>query len=132
MRLLPLPALLLTSLFVVSAVPRMAPTAVGDKLPTVVTSPASALGLDAMTVNGSIHPHGQPTTYYFEYGPTTAYGSRTKAAPLPPRLAAYYRESWDDNTGGWAGWGAKGLEHHLKGGAAGGFVRFAEPSRDDP
>lgn len=102
------------------------------KSPTVSTRSASLLGTDAMTVNGSIHPHGLATTYYFEYGPTTAYGSKTAVKPLPPRLAAYYHESWDANTGGWAGWGAKGMEHHPAGGAKGGFVRFAEPSRHDP
>jgi len=102
------------------------------QVPTVVTRPATALGLDAMTVNGSIHPTGRATTYFFEYGPTTAYGSRTESLPLPPRLAAHYRESWDESTGGWAGWGAKGLEHHPRGGVSGGFVRYAEPSRDDP
>jgi hypothetical protein len=118
-------------LFLSFAVRRMSSAAEG-KAPTVVTRPATALGLDAMTVNGSVHPNGLHTTYYFEYGPTDAYGSKTEPTPLPPRLAAYYRESWDENTGGWAGWGAKGLEHHPSGGAAGGFVRFAEPSRDDP
>jgi hypothetical protein len=117
--------------FAAPAVQQSAPAA-DARVPTVVTLSASALGLDAMTANGSIHPYGQATTWYFEYGTTTTYGSRTRAVPLPPRLAAHYRESWDENTGGWAGWGAKGLEHHRKGGAAGGFVRFAEPSRDDP
>jgi hypothetical protein len=131
MRLAPLTALLLLIFFACS-VRRMAPAA-DDKAPTVVTKPATALGLDAMSLNGSVHPHGQPTTYYFEYGLTTSYGSKTEPTSLPPRLAAYYHESWDDNTGGWAGWGVKGLEHHAKGGVSGGgFVRFEEPSRDDP
>src|SRR5262249_16225444 len=67
-----------------------------QRLPTVTTRSASPLGTDALTVNGSIQPHGLLTTYYFEYGSTTAYGMKTTAAPLPPRLAAFYRESWDD------------------------------------
>jgi hypothetical protein len=102
------------------------------RAPAVVTRSASALGLDAITVNGSVHPHGLHTRYYFEYGPTTAYGARTEPVALPPRLAAHYHESWDEGTGGWASWGAKGMEHHREGGAVGGFVRYAEPSRDDP
>ncbi len=130
MRLLSLAALLV--LVVACLVRRPAPAADDTGVPTVVTGAAEALGLDAMTANGTVHPHGRATTWYFEHGPTTAYGSRTPETPLPPRLAAHYHESWDDSTGGWAGWGAKGLEHHAKGGAAGGFVRFAEPSRDDP
>lgn len=102
--------------------------------PTVVTRPATPLGNDGLTVNGSIHPHALPTTYYFEYGPTTEYGWKTAVNPLPPRLAAHYRESWDENTGGWyAGRGAAtDLAHVPTDGAAGGFVRFTEPSFDDP
>ena len=29
------------------------------------------------TLTGQVNPHGAPTTYYFQYGTTTAYGSRT-------------------------------------------------------
>jgi len=102
MRLAPLPALLLMIVFLACSVRRMTPAAADDKAPTVVTRLASALGLDALTLSGGVHPHGQPTTYYFEYGPTAAYGSKTEVLPLPPRLAAHYRETWDENPGGWA------------------------------
>jgi hypothetical protein len=100
---------------------------------TVVTRPATPLGTTGMTVNGTIHPRGLPTTWYFEYGPTAEYGQKTPSAPLPPRLAAHYRESWDENTGGWyAGRGAPAdLTHHATGGAEGGFVRYTEPTFDD-
>jgi hypothetical protein len=86
-----------------------------------------------MTLNGRVHPHGQYTTYYFEYGPTATYGNRTAASPLPPRLAAHYLESWDENTGGWyAGRAApRDLTHQPTGGARGGFVRYTEPTFDD-
>jgi hypothetical protein len=100
--------------------------------PTVTTGLPNTFGLEGMMLNGSIHPHGLYTTYYFEYGPTKAYGSKTPEQPLPPRLAAFYHESWDDGPAGWFGAGAKGLEHINAGGASGGFVRFSEPSRDDP
>jgi hypothetical protein len=100
-----------------------------DAAPTITTSPATALGQTAMTANGKIHPHGRHTTYYFEYGPTTAYGSKTEAAALPPRLAAFYHESWDEGLGGWDSW--LKASHHRAGGARGGFVRFAEPSNND-
>lgn len=101
--------------------------------PEVQTRPASSLGLTSLTVNGSIHPHGLPTTYYFEYGSTREYGSKTKPEPLPPRLAAFYKESWDENSGGWfSDLKAAPLAHHKTGGVSGGFVRFSEPAADDP
>ena len=100
-----------------------------SKLPTVTTLSASALGTSAMTVNGSIHPHGEYTTYYFEYGNTQEYGFRTDLRPLPPRLTAYYHETWDEGLGGWYSWLKH--QHFIDGGISGGYVRFAEPSRDD-
>ena len=99
----------------------------GPGTPTVTTRSASPLGLSAMTVNGSVNPHGRYTTYHFEYGSTPSYGARTRSAPLPARLAAYYHESWDEGTGGWQTWGLKG-EHHSAGGAAGGYLSISEPS----
>jgi hypothetical protein len=45
--------------------------------PTAVTGAATALGATSATVEGSVDPNGLATTWYVEYGPTTAYGSRT-------------------------------------------------------
>src|SRR5688572_5444231 len=85
-----------------------------------------------MNVSGAVHPHGRATDFYFEYGPTTRYGSATTPAALPPRLAAFYRETWDDGMGGWTGGlSGKDLAHHPADGARGGFVRFSEPSGHD-
>jgi hypothetical protein len=99
------------------------------KPPTVSTRSASALGTTGMTINGSVHSHALPGTFFFEYGPTSRYGSQTEAAPLPPRLSAFYREDWNAGTGGWESWN---FAHHAQGGVDGGFVRFSEPSADDP
>jgi hypothetical protein len=105
----------------------------GSKRLEVETRSASSLGLTGLTVNGSIQPHGLPTTYYFEYGPTTSYGNKTRPESLPPRLAAYYKESWNEGSGGWhTDMTVAPIEHHREGGAQGGFVRFHEPARDDP
>ena len=100
--------------------------------PNICTRSPSTLGSTGMTFNGSIHPHGLYTEYYFEYGPTVSYGQKTSAKPLPPRLAAYYEESWDQGHGGWKS-GLFGNEstHHTQGGAVGGFVRASEPDQDD-
>jgi hypothetical protein len=34
------------------------------------------------TLQGAVNPHGLPTTYVFQYGPTTAYGSQTASASV--------------------------------------------------
>src|SRR5713101_517971 len=74
----------------------------GDKTaPSVATRSAEPVGFETLTVNGRIQPRGRLTSYYFEYGPTKAYGKKTPVRPLPPRLAAFYHESWDAGFGGW-------------------------------
>ncbi len=45
--------------------------------PAATTAPASSVGPTAATLRGTIDPRGQTTTYYFEYGPTSAYGYQT-------------------------------------------------------
>ena len=45
--------------------------------PSVTTGSATAVGFSSATVAGSVNPEGVPTTYYFEYGTTPAYGSKT-------------------------------------------------------
>ena len=50
--------------------------------PTATTSPASAVGLTSATLNGSVNPNSDSTTYRFEYGTTTAYGTQTPVAPV--------------------------------------------------
>ncbi len=45
--------------------------------PTVTTSPASSVGPTGAKLNGSVNPNGQQTSWYFEYGTTTSYPSRT-------------------------------------------------------
>jgi hypothetical protein len=47
--------------------------------PVVVTAAASAIGTTSATLNGSVNPNGRPTTYTFEYGKTTTYGTKTTA-----------------------------------------------------
>ena len=98
----------------------------------VETRTASPLGTTGVSVNGRIQPRGLPARYWFEYGASTRYGQTTPPRDLPPRLAAYYLESWDQTSAGWlGGMSGEDLQHHSEGGNPGGFVRFSEPSGDD-
>jgi hypothetical protein len=48
--------------------------------PTATTSAATSVGATTATLNASVFPNKESTTYYFEYGTTPAYGSRTPDA----------------------------------------------------
>ena len=48
--------------------------------PTVATGSASNVLTKTATLNGTVDPNGSPTTYWFEYGTTSAYGQRTASA----------------------------------------------------
>jgi phosphodiesterase/alkaline phosphatase D-like protein len=52
----------------------------GPQRPTVVTGSTNGIGQSTATVNGTVNPNGQSTTYHFDYGTTPAYGSSTPDA----------------------------------------------------
>ena len=92
----------------------------------VITYAGTSLGLIAVSANGRIQPHGAPTDYYFEFGPTTAYGKKTPLTALGPKLGAHYSEAYKTGLGGWRGGSGDDLKHDPAG-----FVRYAEPTSDD-
>jgi Ca2+-binding RTX toxin-like protein len=51
------------------------------KAPTVTTKPATNVGTTSAVLNGSVNPEGDASTYQFEYGKTTAYGSKVPLSP---------------------------------------------------
>ena len=53
------------------------PAAAAAASPAATTSPATQVTATTATVNGSVDPNKQDTTYRFEYGKTNAYGSST-------------------------------------------------------
>ncbi|MBF0230095.1 MAG: hypothetical protein HQK63_11015 [Desulfamplus sp.] len=50
--------------------------------PTVATGSASLIATDSATLDGTVNPNGSATTWYFQYGTTTNYGSLTSIATL--------------------------------------------------
>jgi hypothetical protein len=50
--------------------------------PAAGVAPATGIGPGGATLNGSVDTHGFQTTWQFEYGPTTAYGSATPIVGL--------------------------------------------------
>ncbi|HEY4452289.1 MAG TPA: hypothetical protein VGN13_11935 [Solirubrobacteraceae bacterium] len=51
--------------------------------PGIRAESASAVTAESATLEATIDPHGAATSYYFQYGPTSAYGSEAPAAPGP-------------------------------------------------
>jgi len=51
-------------------------------LPTVTTGAASAVSVNGATLNGVADPSGTPTSGYFDYGSTAAYGLKTPLVSL--------------------------------------------------
>ena len=49
--------------------------------PGVVTGTATNVTPTSATLNGTVDPNGRPTTYFFEYGTSTSYGSKTPVKP---------------------------------------------------
>jgi hypothetical protein len=56
--------------------------------PGAVTGEASNIGSTSARVHGFVRPNGQETTYRFEYGRTSAYGSRTESLGADDGLAS--------------------------------------------
>ncbi|MGZ8687921.1 MAG: hypothetical protein ACXWZP_05795, partial [Gaiellaceae bacterium] len=54
-----------------------AATAATLAAPTAITGPVSAVGGTTATLNGTVNPAGLATDWWFEYGTTTSYGSKT-------------------------------------------------------
>ena len=48
--------------------------------PSATTEPATLVTSNSATLNGTVNPNGDSTTYYFEYGTTTSYGTTTTSA----------------------------------------------------
>jgi hypothetical protein len=57
-----------------------APASAAPSPPSATSGSPSSVGESSATVNGTVNPNGQSTTYYFRYGTTTSYGLQTTPA----------------------------------------------------
>jgi len=58
-------------------------TTAGNPPPGVSTGPATEVAKNSATLTAVVSPNKQATTYYFQYGTSTTYGSQTIAATVP-------------------------------------------------
>ncbi len=68
-------ALLICAVF--AAVSALATGAASAGTPAATTGAATTVGPTTATLNATVFPNQEETSYHFEYGTTTAYGSRT-------------------------------------------------------
>jgi hypothetical protein len=59
-----------------------APASAAARAPAVTTSSPGDVGKSSATVSGTVNPNGQSTTYYFQYGTTTSYGTQTSPSQV--------------------------------------------------
>lgn len=62
-------------------------TTAGNPPPGVSTGPATQIAKNSATLTGVVSPNKQATTYYFQYGTSTAYTGQTIAATVPAGTA---------------------------------------------
>ena len=55
----------------------LVPAAGAATPPGVSTGPVTAVGSTSATLTGSVNPNGTSTNWYFEYGTSTSYGTKT-------------------------------------------------------
>jgi hypothetical protein len=58
-------------------------TAIAGQSPLAVTGPASGVAVSEATISGTIDPQGKETSYRFEYGTDTGYGTQAFGTVLP-------------------------------------------------
>jgi len=71
-------SLLACAALALTAAPQLADAA---SAPTPYTGEASELTYSSATLKGSIYPGNEQTSYYFQYGLTSAYGAQTPTTP---------------------------------------------------
>ena len=60
----------------------IAPAIASAAAPAATTLGAAQITITSATLTGNVNPHGVATSYYFQYGTTTAYGSRTPSTAI--------------------------------------------------
>ena len=100
--------------------------AIAAGAPRVTTEAATALSSTGATLNGTVNPNGNATTYYFEYGPTKTYGTKTAvvnagsgnakspaSAPVSGLTASttYHFRLVATNSAGTTNWQGQGVHH---------------------
>jgi hypothetical protein len=64
------------------------PSLTAPTAPSASTGGTGHVAGAAVELDGSVNPDGEATSYYFQYGPTVAYGSQTTPGTLPAGITS--------------------------------------------
>ena len=67
------------AVFAVALAALVAAGASAATAPTAITGPVTAVGATTATLSGTVNPNGDATSWHFDYGTTTSYGSSTSS-----------------------------------------------------
>jgi hypothetical protein len=77
----------ISTLAALAAITSATATGAYARAPSAVTGAASQVSYASAVLSGAVYPRGVDTTYYFEYGPTRAYGLTTVVSSAGAGLA---------------------------------------------
>jgi hypothetical protein len=81
---------IMSTLAALAAIASPTPAAAALGAPLVSTGSAHEVSYGTAVLSGSLNPHGESTTYYFQYGTTHAYGLQSTPVAVGPGTAALH------------------------------------------
>jgi hypothetical protein len=105
----------------------IAPAAASAAAPLVTTGGAAQVTISSATLTGTVNPRGLSTSYYFQYGTTKAYGSRTTSTGAGSSGAAVAAAAQIAGLGSNTRYHYRLIAHNKDGTTAGGDRTFKTP-----
>jgi hypothetical protein len=107
----------------------IAPAAASAAAPLVTTGGAAQVTISSATLTGTVNPRGLSTSYYFQYGTTTAYGSRTASTAAGKGGAAVAAAAQISGLGSNTRYHYRLIAHNSDGTTAGNDRTFRTPKQ---
>jgi len=105
------------------------PAVASAAAPLVTTGGAAQVTIASATLTGTVNPRGLSTSYYFQYGTTTAYGSRTPSSGAGKGGAAVAAAAQIGGLGSKTKYHYRLIAHNSDGTTAGNDRTFTTPKQ---
>ena len=114
---------------IATALTLIAPAIASAAAPGVTTGGAAQVTITTATLTGTVNPHGTTTTYFFQYGTTTAYGSRTPSTAVGDGTSNVAAAAQIGGLGPNTKYHYRLIAHNADGTTAGGDRSFTTPKQ---